>query len=86
MFTSENMADISEYEALGGGGTSFNVNWEYMKEHGIEPKKFIMFTDGYTGDGWGDENWCECVFIIKGNPNCVPPHGISAIYEEAAKK
>jgi predicted metal-dependent peptidase len=84
-FNSDNMNEISEYQPMGGGGTSFNVNWEYMKEHGIEPKKFIMFTDGYTGDGWGDESYTDVVWIIKGNPGCEPPHGIWAHYEEAAK-
>jgi predicted metal-dependent peptidase len=84
-FTSENMESIEMYEPQGGGGTSFDVNWEYMKEHNIEPKKFIMFTDGYTGDGWGDEQYCDTVWIIKGNPECEPPHGIWAHYEEAAK-
>jgi len=84
-FDSDNMKSILEYDPQGGGGTSFNVNWEYMKEEGIEPKKFIMFTDGYTGDGWGDENYVDTVWIIKGNPGCEPPHGVWAHYEEAAK-
>jgi predicted metal-dependent peptidase len=84
-FTSDNMEDIMHYEPQGGGGTSFNVNWEYMKEHGIEPKKFIMFTDGFTGDDWGDANYCDVVWIIKGNPGCEPPHGVWAHYEDAAK-
>jgi predicted metal-dependent peptidase len=84
-FNSENMEDIMNYEPQGGGGTSFNVNWEYMKENGIEPKKFIMFTDGFTGDDWGDEKYCDTVWIIKGNPGCEPPHGIWAHYEEAVK-
>jgi len=74
--------DVLSYEVKGGGGTSFNANWDYMKEHGIEPKIFVMFTDGYTGDGWGDEDYCETIFIIKHNPNCKPPHGIAVAYEE----
>lgn len=83
-FTSDNMEDIMSYEPQGGGGTAFEANWEYMKEHGIEPKKFIMFTDGVPGDGWGDENYCDTVWIIKGNPGCQPPYGVWAHYEEAA--
>jgi len=84
-FTSDNMEDIMHYEPQGCGGTAFEANWEYMKEHGIEPKKFIMFTDGMPGDSWGDENYCDVVWIIKGNPGCEPPYGVWAHYEDAAK-
>lgn len=85
-FNSDNMNDIANYEPMGGGGTDFMANWDYMKTHGIEPKKFIMFTDGMPGGSWGDENYCDTVWIIKGNPGCEPPWGIWAHYEEAAKK
>jgi predicted metal-dependent peptidase len=85
-FNSDTMADIMQYEPAGGGGTLFEANWDYMKEHGIEPKKFIMFTDGMPGRGWGDENYCDTVWIIKGNPDCEPPWGIWAHYEEEARK
>ena len=85
-FTSDNLADIMAYEPQGGGGTDFEANWTFMKEHGIEPKKFIMFTDGYPFGGWGDELYCDTVWIIKGNQHAQPPFGIWAHYEEAAKK
>ena len=84
-YTSDNIEDIENYEPMGGGGTDFEVNWEFMKQENIEPKKFIMFTDGMPFDSWGDENYCETVWIIKGNPGCEPPWGIWAHYEEAAK-
>lgn len=84
-FTSENLDDIAGYEPAGGGGTDFMANWEYMKEHDIEPKKFIVFTDGMPFGEWGEENYCDTVWIIKGNPGCEPPWGIWAHYEEAAK-
>ena len=86
IFNSDNMQSIDSYKPMGGGGTDFMANWEYMKEHGIEPKKFIMFTDGMPWDAWGDENYCDTVWIIKGNPSCQPPWGIWAHYEEASKK
>ena len=82
-FTSENMDDISGYEPAGGGGTDFMANWEYMKEQNIEPKKFIMFTDGMPYSSWGDPDYCDTVFIIKGNENAEPPFGVWAIYEKA---
>jgi len=76
--------DIIEYEPMGGGGTEFDVNWEYMKERDINPKKFIMFTDGYPWGSWGDENYCDTVFIIHGNNTIVPPFGTHAYYDEEA--
>ena len=74
-------ADIMEYEVMGGGGTEFDVNWDYMKEHDINPKKFIMFTDGYPWGSWGDENYCDTFFVIHGNNTIVPPFGAHAYYE-----
>jgi predicted metal-dependent peptidase len=70
-----------DYEPIGGGGTDFDANWNYMKEHGIQPKKFIMFTDGYPFGSWGDELYCDTVFIIHGNDTVVPPFGEYAYYE-----
>ena len=84
-YTSDNIDDIMTYEPMGGGGTDFMANWEFMKENNIEPKKFIMFTDGMPCGEWGEEEYCETVWIIKGNPGCEPPWGIWAHYEEAAK-
>lgn len=73
--------EILNYELKGGGGTDFMCNWEYMKEHDINPKKFIMFTDGYPWDSWGDDNYCDTLFIIHGNDSIVPPFGSHAYYE-----
>jgi len=84
-YTSDNIEDIENYEPMGGGGTDFMCNWEFMKQENIEPKKFIMFTDGMPCGEWGEEEYCETVWIIKGNPGCEPPWGIWAHYEEAAK-
>ena len=78
--------EIYEYEAPGGGGTDFMANWEYMKANDIEPKMFIMFTDGEPFGNWGDENYCETVFIINNphNKNIKPPFGVSAYYESVS--
>jgi len=70
---------------MGGGGTDFMANWEYMKKHDINPKKFIMFTDGYPWDSWGDEHYCDTVFIIHGTTSIVPPWGTHAYYEEESR-
>jgi predicted metal-dependent peptidase len=74
--------EFDDYEVRGGGGTEFDANWEYMKEHDINPKKFIMFTDGYPWGSWGDEDYCDTVFIIHGNNSIVPPWGTYAYYEQ----
>ena len=85
-FTADGGRDLSEYKVLGGGGTDFMVNWTYMKDNDIQPKKFIMFTDGYAWDSWGDSEYCETIFIIHSNhnKNLEGPFGITAHYEEAA--
>jgi predicted metal-dependent peptidase len=83
-YNSYNVDEFDEYEPMGGGGTEFMANWEYMKENDIQPKKFIMFTDGYPYGSWGDENYCDTVFIIHGNNTIVPPFGAHAYYEEEA--
>ena len=79
--TQDNSHDLEEYQPQGGGGTDFEVNWEFMKEQGIQPKKFIMFTDGYPCGGWGDEDYCDTIFIIKGGMTDDAPFGQTVIYE-----
>jgi len=80
-FSGDNADDILTYECKGGGGTDFEANWTYMKEQGIEPKRFIMFTDGYPCGSWGDENYCETLFIIHGNESIIAPFGQTAHYK-----
>jgi predicted metal-dependent peptidase len=80
-FSGYSMDNFMDYEPIGGGGTDFDANWEYMKENDIQPKKFIMFTDGYPCGSWGDEIYCDTVFIIHGNDKIVPPFGEYAYYE-----
>ena len=82
-FDGYTMDTFMDYEPMGGGGTEFMANWEYMKENQIQPKKFIMFTDGYPFGSWGDELYCDTVFIIRGNNTIVPPFGEYAYYEES---
>ena len=80
--THDNSEDLLNYEPQGGGGTSFEVNWQFMEENGIQPKKFIMFTDGYPCGGWGDEDYCDTIFIVKGNRDAEAPFGTTVIYEK----
>jgi predicted metal-dependent peptidase len=80
-FTADNGNDLMTYEVKGGGGTDFDANWDFMKEYGIEPKKFIMFTDGYPCGSWGDEDYCDTLFIIHGSEDIKSPFGQFAHYK-----
>ena len=81
VFTSDNADDVASYVPVGGGGTLFECNWDFMKENEIEPKRFVMFTDGYPCAGWGDEDYCETLFIIHGSENITAPFGQTAYYK-----
>jgi len=82
--THDNSHDLLEYEPQGGGGTDFDVNFTYMEENDIRPKKFIMFTDGYPCGSWGPEDYCDTIFIVKGNTQAEAPFGQTVIYEKEA--
>jgi predicted metal-dependent peptidase len=81
-FSSENMDSIETYEPQGGGGTDFDVIFDYLKEVGNVPKRLIVFTDGYPCGSWGDPDYCDTTWIIHGDPNPNPPFGQFAIYDE----
>jgi len=80
-FTGDSSDEIMDYECKGGGGTDFEANWNFMKNEGIEPKRFIMFTDGYPCGSWGDENYCETLFIVHGDETITAPFGQTAHYK-----
>lgn len=80
-FTPANIDEIYEYQPQGGGGTMFECNWEFMKREGIEPTRLVMFTDGYPNSTWGDENYCDTLFVIHGNKTIEAPFGMTAYYE-----
>ena len=84
-FDSENLDDITGYEIQGGGGTDFDCVFNYFKANEIEPKRHIMFTDGYPNGSWGDEQYCDTVFILHGTKTIVPPFGQYAYYEEESR-
>jgi predicted metal-dependent peptidase len=82
-FNSENMDSIDEYEPQGGGGTDFDCIFDYLKKNAIEPKRLIVFTDGYPCGSWGDPDYCDTTWIIHGDKNPNPPFGTYALYDEA---
>lgn len=88
VLTPDNLDDIDEYEIHGGGGTNFTCNWEHMMENDIAPERFIMMTDGYPCGSWGDESYCDTLFLIHGDPQqrIVAPFGMTAWYTESGSK
>jgi len=81
-YNSDNLDTICDYEVKGGGGTDFDCIFEYLKEEQIEPKRLVVFTDGYPFGSWGDENYADTVWIIHGNQTVVPPWGQYSYYEK----
>lgn len=81
-FSSENMDTIDTYEPAGGGGTDFMAIFEYLKENAIQPKRLIVFTDGYPCGTWGDPEYCDTTWIVHGDPDPHPPFGTWAIYDD----
>ena len=82
-YDSENLDSIAEYEPGGGGGTDFTAIFNYLKAEEIEPKRLVVFTDGYPFGSWGDENYTDTVWILHGTTTIVPPWGQYAYYEES---
>lgn len=97
LFTPHNLDDILDYDPQGGGGTLFESNWDFMRDPSgysekfadlegfadpIEPAKFVMFTDGYPGRGWGDEKYCDTLFVIHGTTSITAPWGLTAYYQK----
>lgn len=72
--------NILKYKFVGGGGTSLNKVFDYFKNNDINPKKLIVFTDGYI-DGWGDPNYCDTLFIISKGGNKNVPYGLAVEYD-----
>jgi predicted metal-dependent peptidase len=81
-YNSENLDLIEEYELAGGGGTDFDCIFRHLKDEQIEPKRLVVFTDGYPCGSWGEPNYCDTVWIIHGDKNPNPPFGTFALYEE----
>ena len=83
VFTPENRHELLEYQLGAGGGTDFMCNWDFMKNEGIEPKKFVMFTDGWPFGSWGDEDYCDTIFLINNEyeKSIEAPFGMTVKFE-----
>jgi predicted metal-dependent peptidase len=85
VFDSDNLDSMMDYEIQGGGGTDFDCIFRYLRDNEIEPERLIVFTDGYPFGSWGDEHYCDTLWIIHGNQDVVPPWG-QYVYYEAQKQ
>ena len=82
VITQDNSEDLLTYQLKGGGGTDFMACWEFMKEHDIQPKRIVIYTDGWPCGSWGDPDYVpETLFVVKGNKTAVAPFGQTVIYE-----
>lgn len=86
VFTQDNIDEFETYEIMGGGGTDFMSNYEYMKEIDHVPTTFVNLTDGYPHNSWGDEEYCETIFVIHDqgaiNDKRKAPFGMTLYYDD----
>jgi predicted metal-dependent peptidase len=66
--------------------TDFDCIFTYLKANEIEPKRLVVFTDGYPFGSWGDELYTDTVWILHGTTTIVPPWGQHAYYDEEKSK
>ena len=85
-FTNDTIDELLNYKPMGGGGTDFSAFWNYWMDNQIEPKKAVVFTDGFPFGSWGPENYCDTLWIItEGMKTRVkPPFGQYCYYESQA--
>ena len=79
-FTGDDGRSMAEYNIQGGGGTSFECVWQWMKDNDVQPHQLVMFTDGYPFGSWGDPDYCDTLFVVHGSRDITAPFGITANY------
>ena len=85
-FTADDGRSMGEYEIGGGGGTSFECVWQWMKDNEIQPHQLVVFTDGYPFGSWGDPDYCDTLFVVHGSNTITAPFGITANYVPPGKR
>ena len=83
VYSADDGRDMNDYQIRGGGGTEFDAVWHYMKDNEMEPDQLIMFTDGYPWGSWGDEDYCDTLFVIHGDTEqrIEAPFGVTIHYD-----
>jgi predicted metal-dependent peptidase len=73
--------DLESYEILGGGGTDVTCVFDYIKDVGMQPKKVIVFTDGYLGGRYGDPNVADTLWVLNTKDGEIPDFGLVCYYD-----
>ena len=83
-FSKDTADELMRYQMKGGGGTSMSANYRFMKENGIQPKLFIVFTDlCFFGEDAIDPNWCDdTIWIINNSSHPEPDFGSWAYMDD----
>ena len=84
-YTNGQEEQILQYPVKGGGGTLFTAVWDYMKSIDYCPAQLVMFTDGEPWGSWGDQDYCDTLFIVHSNPKKESPFGVTVHYELEGK-
>ena len=59
-FSQDSGEELTDYKLMGGGGTEFMCNWEYMKENDIQSYKIYYV---YRWISWGQ--WVKKIIVIQ---------------------
>jgi len=84
-FNSDDITDIEEYGLAGFGGTDFVPIFQHLKDNEIEPDRLVVFTDGYPWSSWGDEDYCDTLWVIHGSTSIEAPFGTTTYYQDHVK-
>jgi len=84
-FTSDDGRTMQDYELKGGGGTDFDVIFNYLEQYDIDPDQLVIFTDGYPWGSWGNPDYCDTLFCIHSDKQkrIEAPFGVTVHYEAA---
>ena len=63
---------LSEYNAVGDGGTDFMCVWDYLKQQEHKPHQLVLLTDGYPCGEWGDPEYTDAIFVVVGSKEKAP--------------
>lgn len=69
----QRVSDASEIKPMGGGGTSFRVVFEKLKELDHQPKWLVMLTDGYCDDYGPDPGFPVLWILTQQHPQEFKP-------------
>lgn len=82
IFTNDGFEDITQYEPKGGGGTDFNVIYDFIRDQKIEAPQVLNFTDMYPNSGWGiPDDPDKVIHVAHGTKTIEAPFGITVYYE-----